>query len=146
MKIILHSVPGFWDDPWLSFCSSAQWAQRDGPINRDLFILPHLKLSAYSTSWLMSAMFNCYSPYHMYTQTEGSSSEINQALNSCQLMRKIGHEKFRKHSRCDTTVWFWKVCHFISLTESLKECRCWFTTFRIIIVRHAHSLNQPTHS
>lgn len=91
------------------------------------------------TSWLMSAMFNSYLPYHMYTQTEGSSSEINQALNSCQLMRKIGHEKFRKHSICDTNVWFWKVCQFISLTESLKECCCWFKTFHIIIVRHAHS-------
>lgn len=79
------------------------------------------------TSWVMSAMFNNYSPYHMYTQTEGTSSEINQAQNSCQLMQKIGHKKSRKHLRCDTTKWIWKVCvncEIISSTEpKLRVCK-----------------------
>lgn len=40
-------VPGGWEGPWLSLCLSARRTQRDGPINRDLFILPHLNLSEY---------------------------------------------------------------------------------------------------
>lgn len=40
-------VPGGWEGPWLSVRLSTQQTQRDGPINRGLFILAHLNFSAY---------------------------------------------------------------------------------------------------
>lgn len=58
----------------------------------------------------MSAMFNNYLPYRMYTQTEGTGSEINQAQNLCQLLQKIGNKTFRKHCKLGYDTTKWKVC------------------------------------
>lgn len=72
---------------WLSLCFSTRWTW-----GSEICLNCLTSISAH-TSWLMPAMFNNDSPYHMCTQAERTAAGINQAQKTLTVHKKKRKEK-----------------------------------------------------